>query len=89
MVQSAAAALASGLSPRQGGPPTLTTLQRSMYPARQQPPVVDLTQPDPESDSAGDDAPVDRPEDPPELDEPDDMQGLINAGRCVPAANQE
>eukprot|EP00975_Prorocentrum_lima_P028151 5915779-Prorocentrum_lima.AAC.1 len=60
-----------------------------MYPARQLPPVVDLTQPDPEDAEEGDDAPVHRPEDPPELDEPDDMQGLINAGRCPPNANQE
>eukprot|EP00975_Prorocentrum_lima_P053392 11196681-Prorocentrum_lima.AAC.1 len=60
-----------------------------MYPARSPPPVVDLTQQPDDEEDEGDDAPVDRPEDPPELDEPDDMQSIINAGKSVPTANQE
>eukprot|EP00975_Prorocentrum_lima_P059023 12377830-Prorocentrum_lima.AAC.1 len=55
----AAAAMDTLPNGLQGGPPTLTTLQRSMYPARQQPAVVDLTQPDPEGESEGDDTPID------------------------------
>eukprot|EP00975_Prorocentrum_lima_P049782 10417327-Prorocentrum_lima.AAC.1 len=58
-----------------------------MYPARPQPPVVDLTQPEQEDDdSDGDDAPV-RPEDPPETDDLPDLD--FNANVSVPTGNQE
>eukprot|EP00975_Prorocentrum_lima_P054331 11396345-Prorocentrum_lima.AAC.1 len=56
-----------------------------MYPARPQPPVVDLTQAGHEDeDGAGDNAPV-RPEDPPEMDDLPDF----NANVSVPTGNEE